>query len=321
MKKMEIKLPSGTTPLGVIVERKMFEKYVAVEAVRKGVRVQTKTRGLGALMEKGSVVGARVSHLGEEKNVQARIVIAADGPTSTMARSAGMDVYHDWERFDTCAQFQMAGVDVSVDTADLYFGKYAPEGAVWILPKADGFANIGLGMSGKYGKAIDFLKWFVKDHPELSRGSVIEVNAGIVPVGNPIDKFHMDGMMLVGDAARQVNPLTGGGLKFGITAGKYAAETAKLAVDASDSSEEILSNYQSLWLKEYGKQFRRWIKIRKIIYGMSEKELDDFFGAIGSIEIKDRDSKKDIGYIAFKSMGRVIMKKPKLMLKFGKLFG
>jgi digeranylgeranylglycerophospholipid reductase len=258
--------------------------------------------------------------MGKEMDIRAKVVIGADGPTSTMARSAGMKVYHDWQRFDTCAQFQMAGIDVSADTADLYFGKYAPEGAVWILPKEDGFANIGLGMSGKYGKAVDFLRKFVKDHPELSKGSVLEVNAGIVPVGNPIDKFCMDGMMLVGDAARQVNPLTGGGLKFGIIAGRYAAETAKLAVDSGDASEGVLSGYQKMWLKEYGKQFKRWLKIRNIIYDMTDKELDKFFGSLGTIEIKDRDSKKDLGYIAFKTMGKVIMKNPKLMLKFGKMF-
>jgi len=321
MEKLDVKLPIESNPLGLMIERKMFEKALGVMAAKAGADVQTKCPAVGILKEGNKVAGIEVEQFGERHKIRSKIVVGADGPLSKVAGWAGIDVYHDIGKFDTCAQYQMAGVDIQKETAELFFGKHAPKGAVWILPKQDGFANVGLGMTGRDpNTALEYLNRFVAQDERLKDGSIVEVNAGPVPVGSHVDRMVADGIMLVGDAARQVNAMTGGGMVFGIHAGVMAAQTAKQAVEANDFSESFLSKYQKTWTKEYGKKFARMLKLKKAIYEMSDKELDGFLGGIGEVVISQEDTRIDIGWLAFRSLAAVALRKPKLALKFGKIF-
>lgn len=316
MKRFSIKLAPGKTHLGVILERKMFEKGLAVMCAKAGADVFVKTPAVGVLKDGSQVTGIKVNHLGEEMDVKSKIVLGCDGPASNVGRWAGMEVYRTSKTFDSCAQLQMAGVDVSKEIAELYFCEHAPGGAVWILPKSDGFANIGNGVNGADpNTAMQHLRNFVNANERFRDGSIIEVNAGPVPVGGANKQLHAPGIMLVGDAARQVNPITGGGMKFGINAAVVAAGVAKAAIDGNDLKD--LAAYQKWWAKEYGKQFKRWMAMRKVIYGMSEKDLDGLFDELGVVEISETDSKKDMALLAIQKI-RAISTTRKLKLA-GKL--
>jgi digeranylgeranylglycerophospholipid reductase len=319
-KKIEIVMPRKLRPPGVMLERKMFEKLLAVKIANLGGHVFVKSPAVGALRENGNVVGVKVKHIDEEKDIRAKVVIAADGPASKVAQWAGMDVYSDVEKFASCAQFQMANVNIDPQVAEIYLGKVAPGGGFWVLPKSEGFANVGLGIAGDDPKtALSYLREFIEKDERLKNGSVIEFNVGPVPVGGPVKKMVGNGIMLVGDAARQVNPATGGGMKFGIRAGIIAGEVAANAVKSGDVSARALKVYEKRWNKEFRRRFKAFEIFRDMILEMPDKKLDALCEDIGRKVVPEEiDSRTDLALMGMRLILPVLRKYPKIMLKLGK---
>ena len=316
-KMIEIVLQDVGSPL-VIVERKMLEKSFAVKVANLELDIFTKTPAVDVIKENGFVKGVKVLHFGEEKNVHSKIVIDATGPNAFVARKAGLNVYRNIESFVSCAQFQMAGIDIDGKTAEIYLGDVAPGGYVWILPKGRGFANVGIGVNGNIGnKALDYLEKFVENEHRLRDGSIIETNVGIVPVGGGAEKIVSNGLMVVGDAARMVNPATGGGMIYAIKAGIVAGKVASDAVRNNDFSEKFLSGYEKIWKNDIGRRFKAFNALKNVFLKLSDKEIDDIFEAVGRIQI-DRDMAEP-WYPMLKKIVSIIMKKPRLALKFGKV--
>jgi digeranylgeranylglycerophospholipid reductase len=321
-KKIELIMPEGVKTPGVILERKMFEKHLAVKIANMGVDIYTKTPCIGVLKENGTVVGVKIKHIDKEKEIRAKVVIAADGPTSNVAKWAGMDIYSDLKKFASCAQFQLANVNVDTKISEIYLGKVAPGGGFWVLPKGEGFANVGLGIAGNDPKtALAYLREFVENDERLRNGSIIEFNVGPVPVGGVVKKMVDNGIMVVGDAARQVNPATGGGMKFGIRAGIIAGEVAAKAAKSGDCSEKFLSSYEKQWRKEFGRRFKTFEIFKELIEEMPDEKLDKLCEDIGTREVPgDIDSGTDLGSMGLRMIWPVLKNYPKIVLKLGKFF-
>ncbi len=319
-KKIEIIMPEGVKTPGVILERKMFEKKLAVKIANMGAHIFTKTPAIGVLKENGYVVGVKVKHIDEIKDVKAKVVIAADGPSSNIAKWAGMDIYNDVEKFASCAQFQLANVNIDPKVSEIYLGKVAPGGGFWVLPKGNGFANVGLGIAGDDPKtALSYLREFVEKDERLKGGSIIEFNVGPVPIGGVVKKMVDNGIMVVGDAARQVNPATGGGMKFGIRAGIIAGEVAANAVKANDCSAKFLSSYEKQWRKEFGRRFKAFEIFKELVEEMPDEKLDKLCEDIGRREVPgDIDSHTDLGSMGLSIIWPVLRRYPKIVLKLGK---
>ncbi|MDI6916230.1 MAG: NAD(P)/FAD-dependent oxidoreductase [Thermoplasmatales archaeon] len=339
-KMIEIVLQDGVSSPLVIVERKILEKSFAVKVANLGVNsaterfsyeisrrnpmsqslvdIFTKTPAVDVIKENGFVKGVKVLHFGEEKDIISKVVIDASGPNAFVARKAGLNVYRNIESFDSCAQFQMAGINIDGKTAEIYLGGVAPGGYVWILPKGKGFANVGIGVSGNIGnKALGYLESFVENDPRLKDGSIIETNVGIVPVGGEAEKLVSNGLILVGDAGRMVNPATGGGMVFAIKAGLSAGKVVADAVKNNNFSEKKLSEYEKIWRNDIGKKFKAFNALKNVFLSLSDKEIDDIVKAVGKIQI-DKDMTEP-WYPMLKKIVSIIVKKPRLALKFGKV--
>jgi digeranylgeranylglycerophospholipid reductase len=85
------------------------------------------------------------------------------------------------------------------------------------------------------------------------------------PVAKSLKKIATDGLLIVGDAARQVNPVTGGGILAAITAGKLAGTVASKAIERDDWSLTNLKEYQTEWDKSVGKDYARFYNIKEWI--------------------------------------------------------
>jgi len=87
--------------------------------------------------------------------------------------------------------------------------------------------------------------------------------AGNVPVALPPAHMVTGGLMLVGDAARQVDPLTGGSITNAMTAGKLAAEASTEAITGDDTSATVLSHYEQAWHRTIGRKMQRNYRLRE----------------------------------------------------------
>jgi digeranylgeranylglycerophospholipid reductase len=263
---------------GYILERRVFDRVLAERAARAGAEVRVKSAVTGLLLEAGRVRGVRIRR-GEygrgdpaptggrgEVEVEAQVVVAADGVEAQVGRWAGLDLHLPLADTMVCAQYLLAGIDVDpACTCYILDADLAPGGYAWIFPKGEGAANVGLGVQADLAaeSALAYLNRFVESRPFLAQGHPVTLIAGNVPVALPPAQLASGGLLLAGDAARQVDPLTSGGIANAMAAGRLAAQVAAEAIAAGDTSAAFLARYQEQWQASVGRKMQRNYRLRE----------------------------------------------------------
>ncbi|MHC1604956.1 MAG: geranylgeranyl reductase family protein [Candidatus Methanofastidiosia archaeon] len=292
---------------GYVLNRKVFDKDLAIMAAREGAKLHLKTRFVSG-ERTGDGIRAYAQRFGEDVIIDAKIIIGADGVASRVGNFYGIKTSVPPKYMESCLQYEMTGIELD-DAIEMYFGKdIAPGGYVWVFPKGEETANVGIGIiptltehTAKY-----YLDKFM-ENPRVSGGKIVEINAGGVPVSRPLKETYGDNIMLAGDAARVVNPLTGGGISTAIFSGKYAGEVAVEAIRVKDCSKRFLEKYQRLWKSDFGKNLEIFFKAQNILVSMSDKDLDDAARALLSCRL-DSISEMEL-------LKAVAKTNPKLLLK------
>jgi len=289
-KVFEINEKQAGNEVGYVVERDAFDKQLAIDAGNAGVEVKLKTAAVGILKEGGRVVGATVKEFGQTYEVRAPITIGADGFESQVGRWAGIPTNIAMRDMDTCLQYRMTNVDSDIRYCDFYLGKVAPGGYVWIFPKGDGLANVGIGVQVSQVKnpadARTYLDRWIEHHPGYAKGKKIDLVGGGVSIAPPLKQTVTDGFMVVGDAARMIDPLTGGGIANGCIAGKICGTVAAEAVHSGDVSKEFLQKYEKGWrarLEE--KLYRNWLAKEKLVT-LSDETFDKVIDALAGVQLQ-----------------------------------
>lgn len=275
---MSLEAQRAGNEVGYILDRKVFDRTLVWKAAEAGAEVQVKTRAIAPILEDGFVRGARLQGYGITTDVRADVVIAADGVESKFARWCGIDTTVPLNEIETCAQYLLTDIDIDQASTVFYIGNdVAPEGYAWVFPKGDRTANVGLGISGKKSlpgnRPIDYLNRFVaKNFPN---GKTIECIVGGVSVCKPLASTVGDGLMIVGDAARISDPLTGGGIYNAMYTGRLAAEVAVDCIGRGDCSRTALAAYDQQWrVSAMGKALNRNYKIKEYFIRQSDEKLN-----------------------------------------------
>ncbi len=263
--------------LGYVLYRKIFDNFLAEKAAHAGTEVLTKAYADGLLFDaEGAVNGVSFTHLGKRFSLRAKVVIGADGVESRVGRWAGIHTQLKLRDIETCVQYTMANVDVNPGVCDFYFShEIAPGGYVWVFPKGPGVANVGLGISGEYAEhksPLRYLNAFVQEH--FPKGSILTTTVGGVPVAPTNKVIVKDGFMLVGDAAHQANPISGGGIVPAMVAGKIAGQVAAEAVGTGCTSAKFLKTYEKEWYKAQGNTHKMTYRLKEAVYRLTDEDLN-----------------------------------------------
>ena len=271
---------------GYVIERRVFEKELAKEAAKKGALIRTKCRAFNFERKEGKVIVSCIEQ-GEHTQYSAPIIIAADGTESLAPRRLGLDTKISLNDIDSGYQYEMANISFEKSNfIHLFFGKeVANRGYCWIFPKGKNVANVGVGIAGTSQKtAKEYLDKFVQAHPGLRNGSIIEVNAGTIPVGGFLEEMTADNLLVVGDAAHQVNPIHGGGIGIAMEAATIASKVALEALRKKDFSREFLSKYNKIWYDARGNKLKKILRQRHMLEALDD---DDFETLAESITGQD----------------------------------
>ena len=294
---------------GFVLERKVFDKWMAEEASKSGAVVRANTFVSDVLKDSNNyIIGVKGQFTGNDFEEKARIVICAAGAESPI-RNKILGVYSKLNLIDSCVQYEMANVDVVSDLIHIYLtSEFAPRGYVWVFPKGENRANVGLGIVPQDKKPGEFMQAFLENHPELNKGSILEVNAGCVPVGGLVKDMVTNGFVLCGEAANHVNPIHGGGIKEAVISGQMAADVISDCLKKNDVSKRALSKYNDLWWEERGNHLKRVEKLRETMEKLSDQDLNDLVDALKPEDIIDfaRGAKLSV-------LAKVLMRKPRLM--------
>jgi len=299
---------------GYILNRKLFDADLARMAVEAGAELLTRAYVRDLVHDGGKVTGVKVLIHDKDYQINAKMVVGADGVESRVGRWAGLKTRTLLKDMETCAQYVVGGIDISDQHIHLYFAtNLAPQGYLWIFPKGNGIANVGIGISGiaaKHKSPLAYLNEFMNDR--FPNASLLSTVVGGVPCDQTLTSIVADGLLLVGDAAHQVNPITGGGIVPVLVAGKIAGEVAAQAVINGDVSAESLMPYPKLWHKAEGKNHRIFYKLKNYVYNLTDEELESIADAGLKVPVEKRTM-----LTLFRA---ALVKKPTLILDAVKVF-
>lgn len=298
IEKFRLIAPDGTpvyvniNETGYVLHRRLFDADLAQKAAQAGAQLITRAPAVGVIRSDGYVKGVKATLDGEEREVYAKIVIAADGVESQVARWAGIDSLLKVKDMETCAQYTLTDIDIDPDTCDFYFSReLAPGGYCWIFPKGPRSANVGLGIAGSFAREQtpeEYLHAFLKEH--FPSASIASQTVGGVPVDKTLKEIVANGFMVVGDAAHQVNPISGGGIISGMIAGKIAGQVAATAVKKGDVSKNTLIPYAREWHKRVGKNHQRYYRLKEALLKFDDSQ----FNRIAAEYLKLNEEKRNL---------------------------
>ena len=280
-----------TSETGYILNRRIFDYDLSRFAVQAGAEVYTKSYVKNLIYDNDYIKGVKLDYLGQEKVINSKIVIGADGINSRIGRYAGIKTNIRMKDMESCLQYSVANIDIKESTMTMYVGhKYAPGGYLWIFPKGKDFANIGIGISGKYSKlkpAVEYLNDFIaNEYPDVS---ILTTVCGGVPCPKIMKNPISNGLLLVGDAAHQINPLTGGGISSGMMGGKIGGEVASESIKINNFSKDFLSKYSNKVYEVFGKQHDRFYRIKEASSQLSDNDIDSIAKKVLNIPIEKRN--------------------------------
>jgi digeranylgeranylglycerophospholipid reductase len=299
----------GEEVTGYVLDRQFFDKFLALEAARAGADIWVRTHAYGVIQENGYAKGVYANSGGVDVRISADVVVGADGVESKIGQWGGIDTTLRLADLGICAQFLMCDIEFNHDYCEIFFGdEIAPKGYAWVFPKGADSANVGIGIGGDvssdHHRALDYLNAFVNDR--FPNGKVIAEAFGTVPLSGPKYETVANGMILVGDAARHVNPFTGGGIVYAIQGGEIAGDVIAKAAHEKDFSKRMLLEYEKRWRKEFGRILDVGLRIRDIVMGLNSQDLNKFFHLLaGELKIK--------GFSERGLLKEVIKKNPKIL--------
>jgi len=267
-------------PLGYVVDRRRFDRYLLTKAENAGAEAWLKAEAIGYEKIGGEVL-VSVNHFNEKKTIRTKIIVGADGVRSQVGKWAGIRTHIRMTELASCLQIIVDGVETN-GLLEIITGHHtAPGGYAWVFPKGHGYAEIGLGVITPYTpqNAKWHLDQFLKNSflsDRFKKAKILEIQGGGVPLAAPLKQQFADNMILVGDAARHVNPITGGGLHTALSGGTVAGKfLIKHLNSGKNHIAENMAIYQENWLETIGNHMWNLYKVKKEIFGERDIAAQD----------------------------------------------
>jgi digeranylgeranylglycerophospholipid reductase len=255
---------------------------------------------------------------GEQFPIQAKVVIDASGVAAVCSKavepSEGIPLNTTGEVV-AGMQYEMLGVPTDGYLDFYIWPKFAERGYLWMIPKCNGRANVGLVTEDRprAKKALDeFIEsthfreleqtrppWKEKGNPAFG---------GTIPISGPFENTHFDGLMLVGDAAGFTSPLFEGGSHLALKSAVYAAQTAAAAIAEGDLSADRLAAYPRLWKDEFP-PYGKILKGKNALFDLTDEEMS-LMGRCLPDEMSDMGASGKAMVVL-----RILLRRPGLYLK------
>ena len=273
--------PAGTLlhvqrdkPQACIIDRAAFDAAMAERARGAGAEFRFESRVTDIVAGTGGVT-VQVSCRGTGETLQTKATVVATGFTPGLLRRLGLG---DFKDYTVGAQAEVAAP--GCEEVEVYFGDMAPGFFGWIVPTSPPMARVGLMCRRKPGYYLK--NWMAQLAVEGKIASAeADIRYGGIPL-KPLPRSYGERMLVVGDAAGQVKPTSGGGIYYGLIGAELAAATLHDALADGDLSAKRLSRYEREWRKKLGRELRVGYWARKLYEHIGNRRVDRLFEMVKS---------------------------------------
>ena len=250
----------------VVIDRRLFNIRLLEMAQEAGVEFTPQSRVIG-LEEKAAII-ARDNDI---YRAEAKVIIGADGPKSKVAMCAKLPAPG---QLLLGLQAMVRFESQSSDLIEIFIDQeLAPGFFAWVVPAEEGVARVGLA-THQMKRAVSFLKRFL----EKLKLKPLKINAGLIPIG-PRSQTVAQGMIVVGDAAAQAKPTSGGGLYTGIVAAQIAGEVAAEHALAPQDNNGLLT-YEKRWRDKLDRELSLGMSLRRLFRNLHNREVNFIFDVL-----------------------------------------
>lgn len=262
---------SKEKPEAYVLDRVGYDKFLADLATDSGVDIFLNHR-----VEKvDSVSGVINLKNNPNAKISADVVVGADGHSSIVSGA-----------FNPPAKsFQAAQYLIDVgekrfqkDYVHLYVDSRVSPGFLWVIPLSETTARVGLFADTSYQQLNVILKELITKRSELKGATILKKYYGVIPKHDPQKQLVKDRVLLLGDAASQVKPTTGGGLIMGFVCAEIASRAASKALE--NENMELLMNYSKDYREQFKKELKVQLMVHKIFKSLSDSDLEYMFGKL-----------------------------------------
>ena len=299
-------------PQAYIVDRAAFDQSLAKKAKNAGAAYLLSSN-VRSISISPSGVELSVNQQGDTNTFHGKAVIIANGFGSKLPSKLGMGQIKNL----------ITGAQVEVETngieeVEVYFShQIAPGFFAWLAPISKHQARIGLFAKENPGKYLKQLLTKLASEGKISSTEATIFYGGI-PL-KPLPRTCSERALVIGDAAGQVKPTTGGGIYYGLLCADFAAETLHRAFQSDDFSKKNLSQYEKLWKAKLGSELRIDYFARRLYNRLSDKRINTMFNIVRDNNIHEKILESS--YKSFDWHGELVLDGLKQMGPWRHLFG
>jgi geranylgeranyl reductase family protein len=269
-------------PAALMVRRLEFDALLVELAVEAGAELVQGVEIVRAADRDGLIsLEAR-----DGRQFQSRLVIAADGVHSIVARRLGLN--RGWpahavalDMMEETPRTALRDIDPSTLWVAYGYGSDAgrrsvAEGYSYIFPKRD-HVNIGVGYVLKYYREEVDSAPYDLHRSFIDRLKARGIVAGestrqnftpfLIPVGGPLRPPGRGGVLLTGDAGGFVNAFTAEGIYYAMVTGELAADAMIAALGDPAAPANLAARYMSACDREIGAELRDSVLIQRYLFG------------------------------------------------------
>ena len=276
---------SGYGLTGFMINRYLFGQRLLKYAVDAGAVLKDEVHVFAPIIKDGYVKGVLAKDLktGEKLKLLSKVTIDASGVSAVIRRHLPSEIGLETElsREDTVICYREIR-QLSREVEDPHFCEIyidltaAPGGYYWIFPKGNQRVNVGLGVasSPNHPNPKSQFYRYVLSRPLFDSSSMVHGGGGIVPTRRPLDSLVGNGIVLIGDAGCQVNPVHGGGIGPSMMGGKISGEVIADALESGDPSSKALWPINLRFMENYGIKQAGLDIFRIFLQGLTNEDLN-----------------------------------------------
>jgi geranylgeranyl reductase family protein len=269
----------------LIIDRVAYDQFLAEKAINAGVKLFTQCKVIDIDSKCGLI------KCNNNEKITAKVIVGADGSKSFVS-----SLFNDNFNYFNASQYLVEVNDFTGhsksnnDFVDLFAISKILPGFLWCIPSSKNSYRVGLFSNNTYKDQKKVLDEFLSYNKRFNNCNILEKYNGKIPIFDKKKKLVNDRVILIGDAASQLKPTTGGGLIIGFDTCDIAKEAiVKFLNGDKQDNISLLKEYENNFKKKYSKELNYQIKVQQTIESLSDDDLDYMF-----VKIKKKNAEEII---------------------------